>query len=125
MVSSDAELILEKYSNEYAKDPDFIAEGLAVKITEEMLECLEKRGLNQSWLAEKMGVSRERISRILNAKPNMTLLTIAKIAVALDVQPDVCLNAWDLRLIQADSDIQSQKPADIWTASDLMFSEIP
>ena len=125
MVSSDTELILERYSNEYAKDAEFIAEGLAIKITEEMLERLEKKGFNQSWLAEKMGVSRERISRILNARPNMTLLTIAKIAVALDVQPDVCLDAWDLSLIKAGSAIRSQKNAYVWAASEPMFPETP
>lgn len=91
MVSNDLDLTLERDIKEYANDPEFIAEGLSIKVVEEMLECLEKRGLSQSWLAEKMGVSRAHISRILNAAPNMTLLTIAKIAVALELTPDVSL----------------------------------
>lgn len=93
MVDHDSEGMLERYTNEYAGDPEFVAEGLAIKVTEEMLECLELKGLNQSWLAERMGVSRAHVSRILNARPNMTLLTIAKIAVALNVKPDVCLDS--------------------------------
>lgn len=98
MVTNNLDRTLERYVHEYANDPEFIAEGLAIKVTDEMLECLEQQGLSQSWLAEKMGVSRALISRILNAPPNMTLLTIAKIAVALGTTPDVCLNAEPLGL---------------------------
>ncbi len=98
MTDNNMELMLEKDILEFANDPEFIAEGLAIKVTEEMLERLEQRGLNQSWLAERMGVSRAHISRILSAPPNMTLLTIAKIAVALEVTPDVCLDARPQRL---------------------------
>jgi transcriptional regulator with XRE-family HTH domain len=93
MVSGDPEPMLDQYAREYANDPEYVAEGLAIKVTEEMLECLELKGLSQSWLAEQMGVSRARVSRILNARPNMTLLTIAKIAVALGAKPDVSLDS--------------------------------
>jgi len=98
MANHDLNMTLERYAQDYANDPEFIAEGLSIKVIEEMLECLEQKNLSQSWLAQKMGVSRAHISRILNAPPNMTLLTIAKIAVALGVTPDVCLNAESRRL---------------------------
>jgi transcriptional regulator with XRE-family HTH domain len=91
MANRDLDMTLEKYAKEYSKDPEFIAEGLSIKIVEEMLECLERQNLSQSDLAQKMGVSRALISRILNAPSNMTLLTIAKIAVALGMTPDACL----------------------------------
>ncbi|MDP2719347.1 MAG: helix-turn-helix transcriptional regulator [Dehalococcoidia bacterium] len=93
MVNHNLDMTLKRYAQEYANDPEFIAEGLSIKVVEEMLECLEKKGLNQSWLAQEMGVSRAHISRILNAPPNMTLLTIAKIAVALGLTLDVSLDA--------------------------------
>lgn len=103
MVNHNPERTLETYAQEYANDPEFIAEGLAIKVTEEMLECLERKNLNQSWLAEQMGVSRAHVSRILNARPNMTLLTISKIAVALGVKPDVCLDTepWRLNIVKS------------------------
>lgn len=101
MANRDVDMTLERYAQEYANDPEFIAEGLSIKVTEEMLECLEQKNLSQSWLAQQMGVSRAHVSRILNAPPNMTLLTIAKIAVALGVRPDVCLNAESRRLSSA------------------------
>jgi plasmid maintenance system antidote protein VapI len=91
MVEYNSDMKLQQYANELADDPEFIAEGLSIKVIEDMLHCMQNRGLSQSWLADKMGVTRAHISKILNAPPNMTLLTIAKIAVALGVQPDVCL----------------------------------
>jgi len=127
MVSSDTKMTLEKYAQEYAKDPEFIAEGLAIKVTEEMLECLEKKKLSQSWLAEQMGVSRAHVSRILNARPNMTLLTIAKIAVALGVRPDVCLDTepWRMTWIKPFSTVSSEvvahKPSKTPTAVEPEF----
>jgi plasmid maintenance system antidote protein VapI len=92
MAENEISLKLESDIQEFANDPAFMAEGLSIKIVEELLESLERKGLNQSWLAQQMGVSRAHISKILNAQPNMTLLTIAKIAVALGVEPDVSLN---------------------------------
>jgi plasmid maintenance system antidote protein VapI len=92
MENDDAESISEAFAKQYENDPEFVAEGLAISFVEDMLECLEKKDLNQSWLAEQMGVSRAHVSRILNARPNMTLLTIAKIAIALGVKPDVVLD---------------------------------
>ena len=92
MAKDDTKWTFEASLQQYENDPEFVAEGLAIGFVEDMLECLEKRGLSQSWLAEQMGVSRAHVSRILNARPNMTLLTIAKIAIALGVKPDVVLD---------------------------------
>ncbi|MEK6704592.1 MAG: helix-turn-helix transcriptional regulator [Bdellovibrionota bacterium] len=98
MSNNKTAMTLERYAQEYENDPEFIAEGLSIKVIEEMLDRLEQKKLSQSWLAQQMGVSRAHISRILNAPPNMTLLTLAKIAVALGVRPDVCLNAESRRI---------------------------
>ncbi len=92
MVEQNTYMKLGEYVQEYVNDPEFIAEGLSINIIEEMLECLKSRGLSHSWLAQQMGVSRAHISKILNAPSNMTLLTIAKIAVALGVTVNICLN---------------------------------
>ncbi len=88
---SDSEMTLARHIAELENDPEFIAEGLALKITEEALAYMQAKGLNQSWLAEKMGVSRAHVSRIFSAAPNMTLLTVAKICIALGLEPDIRL----------------------------------
>ncbi|GEM_PF-5536042 len=100
MATRNVDYTLERYVEELANDPEYIAEGLAMDVTDGMLELLAERGLTQSWLAQEMGVSRARVSRILNASPNMTLLTIARIAVALGVKPDVLLNAGRKRSVR-------------------------
>jgi len=124
MTNSSNEWFLEKDIHKYENDPEFVAEGLALKVTEEMLQCLEQKKLNQSWLAEKMGVSRAHVSRILNARPNMTLLTIAKIAIALGVKPDVCLDnePWRLELFQTRSTSDYTSTNTLAASSDLFGS---
>jgi plasmid maintenance system antidote protein VapI len=91
MANNDTEWTFAQSLKQYENDPEFVADGLALDYTEEMLKIMEERGLSQTWLAEKMGVSRAHISRILNAQPNMTLLTIAKIAIALDMKVNISL----------------------------------
>jgi transcriptional regulator with XRE-family HTH domain len=110
MVTGEKKLLLDTYAIDYSSDPEFVAEGLALKLTEEMLECLEQKNKNQSWLADQMRVSRAHVSSILNARPNMTLLTIAKIAVALGVKPDVCLDTEPWRLAKFFQPISSVQP---------------
>ena len=76
---------------EYEKSPKFVAEGLALKVAEEVSRLLQEKGLNQSDLAMAMGVSRSLVSSILNAPPNMTFLTFARLSLALGVTPDVTM----------------------------------
>lgn len=46
---------------------------------------MEKQGLTQKELAERMGMSTSRLSKLLNSQNNMTLETIAKFELALDM----------------------------------------
>ncbi len=87
------DLRLEQDAREYERDPEFVAEGLAIKVIEQAPRYLEEKGLSQSWLADRMGVSRAYVSRILKAPPNLTLLTIARLAAALEVTPIVSLHS--------------------------------
>ncbi len=93
MDDSNLDLTLERYANELKKHAEFIAEGLALEVIEAMLKILRERGLSRSWLAKQMGVSRSSVSRMMNAPPNMTLLTISRIALALGTTPAVLLDA--------------------------------
>jgi transcriptional regulator with XRE-family HTH domain len=69
--------------------PGYVAAGLALKIAERASEELEEQSLTQTRLAELMGVSRAHISSLLGAPTNMTLLTLAKLCLALGLIPDV------------------------------------
>lgn len=83
--------MLEQYLEKYEKDPDFLAEGLAIGIIENSLQVMKQKGISRADLAREMGVPKSQISRIFNAPPNLTLLTIARIAVALGVDVQALL----------------------------------
>ena len=83
--------MLEEYYVKYEKDPDFLAEGLSIGIIENSLKVMKRKGISRADLAREMGVPKSQISRIFNAPPNLTLLSIARIAVALGVEPQVLL----------------------------------
>lgn len=75
----------------YQTDPDFIAEGLAIAVTEQALRLMRDRGVTQAHLAENMGVSRGYVSRIFSAPPNLTLRSVAQLAVALGTRPRISI----------------------------------
>lgn len=67
----------------FEKDPAFLAERLVLEINEEICRLMEDRKVTRAELARQMKVSRQFITRILNGNPNLTLLTLVKIATAL------------------------------------------
>ena len=86
------EMYVEAEIAAYQNDPEFIANGWALKVAEEVVSLLEEKGKNQTWLATSMDVSRSRVSAVLNAPPNMTLLTLARLSVALGVPAEIVFN---------------------------------
>lgn len=64
--------------------PLYIAEGVSQKIAMQVNQALLAKGLKQNQLATKLGVSSAYISEVLGGKTNLTLLSLAKLAVALD-----------------------------------------
>lgn len=58
-------------------------EELIVDVSEEIWAVLNKAGMTKADLAAKLGVSRPRISKLLDGSANMTLRTLADIAFEL------------------------------------------
>ncbi len=83
---------MAKYYAIYEKDADFVAEGLSIAIIENALTVMKQEGISRTDQAREIGVPKSQISRIFNAPPNLTLLSIARIAVALGVEPQALLN---------------------------------
>lgn len=83
--------IIQTLLKEFRTDPDYIAEQLVLRIGEMMVECMELRRLSRSELAERMNVSKAYVTKLLDGKPNMTVRTLANVAVALDASVDVKL----------------------------------
>jgi DNA-binding Xre family transcriptional regulator len=56
----------------------------ARKVALRVLHLLRERGITQTELAEKMGVSRQQVTKIVKGKENFTFETIDKLERALD-----------------------------------------
>jgi transcriptional regulator with XRE-family HTH domain len=82
-------LIIASEIERVRETPGYVAAGLALKIAEKAHAELEEQGLTQTRLAELMEVSRAHVSSLLGAPTNMTLLTFAKLSLALGLMPDV------------------------------------
>ena len=89
MQASHDNIIIASEIDQVRQTPGYVAAGLALKIAERANEELEEQGLTQTRLAELMGVSRAHVSSLLGAPTNMTLLTLAKLCLALSLIPDV------------------------------------
>ena len=80
---------IEKYrvrSRRLEKDPLFIAELLKLEFADDLVRLLEARGLKRTELAEKLGTNRGYVTRVLNTEYNLSVETMAKIALALDAR---------------------------------------
>jgi len=75
--------------DEYQGDARFVAEELVLDIVGGLDAAMRERGLSRSELAERMGVKPAHVSGVLNGRPNLTLLTLAKFCVALGLQPHI------------------------------------
>jgi len=74
---------LEQYWEEYIDDPEFLAEDYIIYITENISRIMSKKNISKSELARRLGTSQAYVTKILNGNPNMTILTIAKLTIAL------------------------------------------
>lgn len=80
---------LARYQNELAEDADYVAEGLALHVAEQVVQIMDDRGITRAELSEMLGVSRAYVTKVLNAPPNLTLRSIAAVAIALGGRPAV------------------------------------
>ncbi|MCX6844384.1 MAG: helix-turn-helix transcriptional regulator [candidate division WOR-3 bacterium] len=80
---------IEEFREHFRKienDPRFVAEMMKLAFANDLVRLLEARGLKRTELAEKLGTNRGYITRILNTEYNLSIETMAKIALALDAQ---------------------------------------
>ncbi|GEM_PF-2089011 len=80
-----AESVFEEIKN----DPQYAASKLMVEINEAFCERMKELRVSRTELAARIGKTQPYVSKLLNHGTNMTLMTIAKIAEALelDVNP--------------------------------------
>lgn len=65
-------------------DPVFVADYLKGVLVEDILKQMEEAGVSRNELAQRLGKSRQYVSRILNEKANFTIETMAQITCSLN-----------------------------------------
>ena len=66
------------------RNPSFIAQRISLGFIEDVLEIMASKGIGQKELASMLDVSKAYVSRMFSAPPNLTLRSMAQLAVALD-----------------------------------------
>lgn len=64
-------------------DGDTLAARLAVNVVADMNRAVERAGIRQKELAERLGVTESRVSQILNGDGNLRVATVARVFAAL------------------------------------------
>lgn len=60
---------------------------LSLAIVEKIFEIMERKKINKTELAEKMGISKSEVTRLLDSDRNLTLKVVNKLFNALGEQP--------------------------------------
>ena len=68
------------------RDPEFISLYLKGSFTEAILQAMQEEGFTKGSLAEKLGKSRQYVSRVLNEEANFTIETMVQFCLALNRQ---------------------------------------
>lgn len=88
---SEKSLVFAQLEAKFADDPEAIAERALLVTAESICRAMEEQGLTRTELARRMGVSRQYVTRFLNAPANTTLETIARFAGAVGLEPQLTL----------------------------------
>ena len=72
-------------------DPQYHAESLAIAVAAEVARMMEDKKTSLEQVAERIGVSKSDVSRLLENPASVTLLMLAKLGRALGVEPVVIL----------------------------------
>lgn len=73
------------------RQQDYAAERLKVDVTEKIYEYMERQGVSKAQLAEKLGTSKSNVTQMLSGSRNLTLQSLAFIAIVLGLRVEVTL----------------------------------
>jgi transcriptional regulator with XRE-family HTH domain len=85
----------EKMSRGFQRDPEYWAEELKLEFAEEVGRLMAARKMSRADLARRLGTSPAYVTRILRWTANLTLESMAKIALALDARVSLGIVAND------------------------------
>lgn len=77
---------MKEEMEKFEDDPEYRSEGYFLNISEQVLEQMAQRDINKADLAEKMNCSKPHITQLFRGTTNITLTTLAKMAIAVDAE---------------------------------------
>ena len=78
-------------TDRFEKYPEYWVESMRIDFVEALERMMEKRGVSRAELARRMDSSPAYVTQMLKALFNPTLLTLAKVALALDARVELAL----------------------------------
>lgn len=107
MTLVDGRQWLQQYLDRYRDDPEYVLEGVVLDLTDQIAVAMQDQGISRAELAERLGVSRAYITKVLGGSTNMTLRTLVRLALALGLVPEVSLVP-----LEADEGASETEPAE-------------
>jgi len=122
MSISSIERVRERF-RQLQNDPRFVAEGMKLAFADDVVRLLDARGLKRTELAEKLNTNRGYITRVLNTEYNLTVETIARIALALDAR--VSLRMYPREAGQPERNTRARHSAHVTRSLEFVVSDRP
>jgi transcriptional regulator with XRE-family HTH domain len=72
--------------SQFKQDPEYHAEGIRLRFYESILEHMEQQNITRAELARRLGCKPSYVSRIFNDTANISVLSLARIAFAVDCE---------------------------------------
>jgi transcriptional regulator with XRE-family HTH domain len=72
--------LLDKYKN----DPEYILQGIILRVSEKIAGLMQDRRMTRGQLAEKLGCSPAYVTKLLRGSENLTLRKLGEVSIALD-----------------------------------------
>lgn len=110
-----AEKTFREWMLEAEADPAYWTERAILRVTEEIFVEMEKRGIQRSELARRLGTSPAYVTKILRGKANFTLESLARIAHALGGEFKFHIAPRDMRTLWFDVTVASETPVAVST----------
>ena len=80
---------LDSYIAERDRDPEFVLEGVLLRVNERICEIMDRKGITRAELARRLDVKPPYITKLLDGEANLTLRSLVNVAVSLDEGLDV------------------------------------
>ena len=90
---------------ELLSSPEYWFENAQNELYRQVIEYKERKGINQTQLAEELGVTKGYVSQILKGEFNYTLKTLIDISLAIGVVPKIEYTALS-EVIESDRKIE-------------------